>query len=526
MKTFTSAFQTQLDQPVSTLCACMKIVRPDGTTYLYTNHDKDIVVNSSETYDGTYISTYSFIPTAFKFSSDLAIDNFDLTNVIDDINITEIEVVNNLFNGSQVWYFTANYDTSTGEVTVTDGINKVFYGTIGNISYTNKKYTAEVRSISAKLGKKVGHVFGKTCRTTLGSAKCGIIIEPTVWTFNTAYEVGDYVKASTYDGRRYKCTTAGTSNSADVEPTWDTIINNTTNEAGDGTCVWTTKDSYVKEEDVQPKGVWARYFRFTVDATHTSGNSANIYEWQGLNNAGTNVFLNKPTTDSGNFSGYPSSLAVDGSTGGNDYWRSDDTTMPEWIQVDIGAPEIIERYRYFTTSGSATRPKSWTITASLNNVDWFTIDQHIDDSQTAYAWTPYWEFTYADGPVLTETVESPSRSIIESPNFADYADDFFKYGTLEWTSGNNNGALYEIKRNQQTPETIELFLPTKYSIQIGDTFKATVGCNRQYLGSDGTIATGDCQTKYSNAINFRAEPFIPSEDILIGGSGVFERDES
>lgn|GEM_PF-4012460 len=52
------------------------------------------------------------------------------------------------------------------------------------------------------------------------------------WESDTAYELGDYVYSSA--GDRYECTTTGTSGGA--EPTWDTVIGNTTN---DGTVVWT-----------------------------------------------------------------------------------------------------------------------------------------------------------------------------------------------------------------------------------------------------------------------------------------------
>lgn len=56
------------------------------------------------------------------------------------------------------------------------------------------------------------------------------------WTAATAYSLGDLVEPVTPNGKRYKCTTAGTSH-ASVEPTWPTSSIGST--VSDGTVVWT-----------------------------------------------------------------------------------------------------------------------------------------------------------------------------------------------------------------------------------------------------------------------------------------------
>lgn len=58
------------------------------------------------------------------------------------------------------------------------------------------------------------------------------------WVASTAYSLNDIVKSTsaTKNGYYFKCTTAGTSGTA--EPTWDTTIGNTTN---DNTAVWTNQ---------------------------------------------------------------------------------------------------------------------------------------------------------------------------------------------------------------------------------------------------------------------------------------------
>lgn len=60
--------------------------------------------------------------------------------------------------------------------------------------------------------------------------------KPDIWKASTAYAVGDVVRPTTNNGYYYKCSTAGTSHTA--EPTWGTTVAGTTSEGG-GTAVWT-----------------------------------------------------------------------------------------------------------------------------------------------------------------------------------------------------------------------------------------------------------------------------------------------
>ena len=56
------------------------------------------------------------------------------------------------------------------------------------------------------------------------------------WEASTAYSVGDFVAPTTQNGKRYECTTAGTSDSS--EPTWPTTAGGTVE---DNTATWTCR---------------------------------------------------------------------------------------------------------------------------------------------------------------------------------------------------------------------------------------------------------------------------------------------
>ncbi len=95
-------------------------------------------------------------------------------------------------------------------------------------------------------------------------------------------------------------------------------------------------------------------------------------------------------------------------------------------------------------------------------------------------------------------------------------DGWFQYGVLKWDTGDNAGRAVEVKFWNHTSGAIELYVPTGYPVQVGDTFKIYPGC-------DKTVAT--CRDKFSNILNFRGEAYLPGNDKAFyypdvgGGSG-------
>lgn len=80
------------------------------------------------------------------------------------------------------------------------------------------------------------------------------------------------------------------------------------------------------------------------------------------------------------------------------------------------------------------------------------------------------------------------------------ADDYFAFGVLTWTTGNNAGLSCTVKKN--TGAALDLVLPTAFAIQVGDTFSVKAGC-------DKTLET--CRTKFNNVANFGGFPHINTD---------------
>lgn len=84
------------------------------------------------------------------------------------------------------------------------------------------------------------------------------------------------------------------------------------------------------------------------------------------------------------------------------------------------------------------------------------------------------------------------------------ASEYFTGGLVTWLTGANAGLSMEVQT--YVPGYVKLFEPMPHPVVAGDTYTIRAGC-------DKLLAT--CRNKFSNAINFRGEPWIPGSDQLM-----------
>lgn len=121
------------------------------------------------------------------------------------------------------------------------------------------------------------------------------------------------------------------------------------------------------------------------------------------------------------------------------------------------------------------------------------------ESHAAMNWVDNTIGTWDD---LPDTV--PYYGIMQIPTpptvYTTAPDNWFTYGTVTFTSGNNAGVVREIANHSNN--TITLFEQTPFDIAPGTTINVTTGC-------DKTLK--NC-FRYNNVVNFQAEPYIPTPD--------------
>jgi len=89
-----------------------------------------------------------------------------------------------------------------------------------------------------------------------------------------------------------------------------------------------------------------------------------------------------------------------------------------------------------------------------------------------------------------------------------YPRNWFAFGKLKWTSGENVGRSVDLDSAAVTNNTeIIMWEAMPSVVNLGDQFTLTVGCNK-------TFET--CKSKFANQLNFRGCPHIPGQDFVLG----------
>lgn len=162
MRTLLNRLQTHLDTRSTTIAYCWRILRTDGTTLGFTEHDEDISFGGV-----THKASSGFTPTARQYSSDMSVDNLDVAGYLDSNAITEQDIANGLYDNATVEVYFVNWQDVSERYLVQKG-------TIGNVSRDRLGFVAEVRGLSDELQKVSGRIYSRTCDAEFGDSRCGV----------------------------------------------------------------------------------------------------------------------------------------------------------------------------------------------------------------------------------------------------------------------------------------------------------------------------------------------------------------
>lgn len=112
--------------------------------------------------------------------------------------------------------------------------------------------------------------------------------------------------------------------------------------------------------------------------------------------------------------------------------------------------------------------------------------------------------TVVDNQTFTVTI-TESRAV----------NDWFNDGAATFESGDNTGATMEVKDWVQSSNTLTLFMPMAFNIQVGDRLRVYPGCDKRYSTCKAKwLLSGSVNFSEGNGLNFRGEPYLPGRDWL------------
>ena len=168
MKTLATSLTNHLLRENTNLATFWKITRQDNLIQGFTNYDQNLTI------DGVvYKAATGFNATAFSQDNTLAVRNLDVESVLSSDGITEADLAGGKYDYARVDVFLCRWDIPPTSLSLNPPEHILMVrGIIGEVSMSNRRYKAEVRSFAQLLQQKLSTVTTKDCRAAFGDSKC------------------------------------------------------------------------------------------------------------------------------------------------------------------------------------------------------------------------------------------------------------------------------------------------------------------------------------------------------------------
>lgn len=168
MKILAPSLANHLKEESTNLATLWKITRQDGLVQGFTNYDQNLTIDGL-----TYKAATGFNATAFSQDNTLAVRNLDIESVLSSDGITEADLAGGKYDYARVDVFLCRWDIPPSSLFLNPPEHILMVrGIIGEVSMSDRRYKAEVRSFAQLLQQKVSTVTTKECRAVFGDSKC------------------------------------------------------------------------------------------------------------------------------------------------------------------------------------------------------------------------------------------------------------------------------------------------------------------------------------------------------------------
>lgn len=162
MKFISAEFEQQLSGSAVSLCYCWEIQFNDGASLGFTDHDCDIVSDTT---------LFHAVPglTAPQFDTHLGfnVDSFDVFGAIDSDYIIAEELRAGRYQDAIVILSVRNWQSPSDHV-------ELVRGRVSDVRESGGRFEVELRQYTDQFETVKGRVFSAMCDTPLGSPACGV----------------------------------------------------------------------------------------------------------------------------------------------------------------------------------------------------------------------------------------------------------------------------------------------------------------------------------------------------------------
>ncbi|WP_172295814.1 DUF2163 domain-containing protein [Pseudoruegeria sp. HB172150] len=188
---FPEDLKAHLETGVTTVCRCWSVVRGDGVSFGFTDHDEGLAFGGT-----TFVPDSGMTAAAIQSGTGLAVDNTEAVGVLSDASLSEADILAGRFDGAEVTAWLVNWRDVAQRVVL-------FRGSIGEVKRGGGAFQAELRGLAEALNQPMGRVYQTPCAAVLGDAECGFDTGASGFFAEVAVE-------SVEDRKRFTFTSLGT----------------------------------------------------------------------------------------------------------------------------------------------------------------------------------------------------------------------------------------------------------------------------------------------------------------------------
>jgi uncharacterized phage protein (TIGR02218 family) len=177
MKSLPPLLQAHLASGTTTLCNCLRVTLKSGEKLGFTDCDVALV------FDGmAFEADAGFTASSIESSLGLSVDNLEAQGALQSTKLDEARLNAGDFDHAQIEIWRVNWQDVSQRVLLRKGH-------LGEVSYGEGAFQAEVRGLSHLLNQQKGRLYQFGCDAELGDARCGVNLT------NAAYVDGGTVAA-------------------------------------------------------------------------------------------------------------------------------------------------------------------------------------------------------------------------------------------------------------------------------------------------------------------------------------------
>jgi uncharacterized phage protein (TIGR02218 family) len=161
MRDLSDSVRASLTRGETSLCTCWRIVRRDGVTMGFTDHDRDLTVAGV-----LHVAGSGLEGGAFETTLGLAVGGAEASGALSAAALTEEDLANGLYDGAQVEIRRVDWSAPDNAVLID-------VAAIGEVKRGARAFTAELRTLAHELDQERGRLYRAQCDADLGDARCG-----------------------------------------------------------------------------------------------------------------------------------------------------------------------------------------------------------------------------------------------------------------------------------------------------------------------------------------------------------------